>query len=155
MHGVADARSADQPQCLRRGARVMGAAIVASAGAPVVVARDLDFGQRGIAQVELTAVLVHEPAAEGDDFAAGAAHLAIGDALVDTPAEADARHGRWQDRALLLCSEAPVMADGAEADAVVVGRESGEDEAGYLRWEVRPWRGRSSLAEAKTHGRSM
>jgi hypothetical protein len=77
------------------------------------------------------------------------AQLAVDEALVPAVAEADAGHGRRQ--ALLSGSPAPLTADGGEAEAVFVGRETAEDEAGdpRARRRRRVWQAR--LAEARTH----
>ena len=87
----------------------------------------------------------------GRSVAVEAVHLAV-KALVD--AEADVEP--W--RAVPLRGETPVAENGAEAEAVSVGSEAAEDEAGYVRREVRPvGRGRwmrisSRLWEAEIQG---
>jgi hypothetical protein len=81
------------------------------------------------------------------------AQLAVDEALVPAVAEVDAEHGRRQ--ALLSGSQAPLAADGGEAEAVFVGRETAEDEAGdpRARRRRRVWQAR--LAEARTHDASI
>jgi hypothetical protein len=68
-------------------------------------------------------------------------------------AEVDAGHGRRQ--ALLSGSQAPLTADGAEAEAVFMGRETGEDEAGDPRARRRRGVWQARFAEARTHDASI
>jgi hypothetical protein len=64
--------------------------------------------------------------------------LPVAEALEAVIVEVNPRQRRREQRALLLRDDAPVPADGGEANAVAVGRQPSEHNAGQVRREVRP-----------------